>query len=121
MRSCCAVYVDVGYFLAAAATRVTGSSLRRGVQADYAALIAWLGEHAEADSGLPLLRVNWYDAGGRPGGMPDPSQDEIGRLQGTAWLPGTLALFLVVPWLVRDHPLVLDTRRCIEGPNVEHL
>jgi nucleotide sugar dehydrogenase len=23
--------------------------------------------------------------------------------------------------LVRDHPLVLDTRRCIEGPNVEHL
>ncbi|GMA40235.1 NYN domain-containing protein [Mobilicoccus caccae] len=80
MRSCCAVYVDVGYFLAAAATRVTGSSLRRGVQADYAALIAWLGEHAEADSGLPLLRVNWYDAGGRPGGMPDSSQDEIGRL-----------------------------------------
>jgi UDP-N-acetyl-D-glucosamine dehydrogenase len=23
--------------------------------------------------------------------------------------------------LVRDHPLVLDTRRCVEGPNVEHL
>jgi len=26
-------------------------------------------------------------------------------LQSTAWVPGTLALFLVVPWLVRDHPL----------------
>ena len=26
-------------------------------------------------------------------------------LQGLAWVPGTLALFLVVPWLVRDHPL----------------
>lgn len=80
MRSCCAVYVDVGYLLAAAATRVTGSSLRRGVQTDYASLISWLCEHAEADSGLPLLRVNWYDAGGRPGGMPDASQDEIGTL-----------------------------------------
>lgn len=80
MRSCCAVYVDVGYLLAAAATRVTGSSLRRGIQADYESLIAWLVEHAETDSGLPLLRVNWYDAGGRPGGMPDASQDEIGQL-----------------------------------------
>ena len=26
-------------------------------------------------------------------------------LQSTAWVPGTLALFTVVPWLVRDHPL----------------
>lgn len=74
------MYVDVGYLLAAAATRVTGSSLRRGVQTDYAALIEALQAQAEADSGLPLLRVNWYDAGGRPGGMPDLSQDEIGLL-----------------------------------------
>lgn len=80
MRSCCAVYVDVGYLLAAAATRVTGSSLRRGVQTDYAALIEALAAQAEADSGLPLLRINWYDAGGRPGGRPDLSQDEIGLL-----------------------------------------
>lgn len=80
MRSCCAVYVDVGYLLAAAATRVTGSSLRRGVQTDYAALITALAAQAEADSGLPLLRVIWYDAGGRPGGRPDLSQDEIGLL-----------------------------------------
>ncbi|WP_168583097.1 NYN domain-containing protein [Gephyromycinifex aptenodytis] len=80
MRSCCTIYVDVGYLLAAAATRVTGSSLRRGVQTDYAALIRALEAQAEADSGLPLLRVIWYDAGGRPGGMPDLSQDEIGLL-----------------------------------------
>ncbi|MFD1811977.1 sensor histidine kinase [Rhodococcus gannanensis] len=26
-------------------------------------------------------------------------------LQGTAWIPGTLALFLVVPWLIRVQPL----------------
>ncbi|MDO5629603.1 MAG: NYN domain-containing protein, partial [Mobilicoccus sp.] len=91
MRSCCAVYVDVGYLLAAAATRVTGSSLRRGVQTDYASLIAWLGGHAQEDSGLPLLRINWYDAGGRPGGMPDPSQDEIGQLPGVKLRLGRLS------------------------------
>ncbi|MEU5844217.1 histidine kinase [Rhodococcus sp. NPDC047139] len=28
----------------------------------------------------------------------------LGPLQNTAWIPGTLALFLVVPWLVRDRP-----------------
>ncbi len=26
----------------------------------------------------------------------------LGPLQNTTWIPGTLALFLVVPWLVRD-------------------
>ncbi|WP_221654443.1 sensor histidine kinase [Actinotalea ferrariae] len=29
---------------------------------------------------------------------------------GWAWIPGTFALFLVVPWLVRDHPLTLASR-----------
>lgn len=80
MRSYCAIYVDVGYLLAAAATRVTGTSLRRGVQVDHAGLIDSLIERAQQDSGLPLLRVNWYDSGGRPGGMPDFVQDEIGLL-----------------------------------------
>lgn len=80
MRSHCAIYVDVGYLLAAAATRVTGTSLRRGVQVDHPELIRGLIERAESDSGLPLLRVNWYDSGARPGGMPDFVQDEIGLL-----------------------------------------
>ena len=80
MRSYCAVHVDVGYLLASAATFVTGSSLRRGIAVDYPTLIARLVEQAETDSGLPLLRVNWYDSGARPGGMPDYQQDEIGLL-----------------------------------------
>lgn len=80
MRSYCAIYVDVGYLLAAAATRVTGTSLRRGVYVDHPALIQALMDKAEEDSGLPLLRVNWYDSGARPGGMPDFVQDEIGLL-----------------------------------------
>jgi hypothetical protein len=38
MRSHSALYVDAGYLLSSAATRVTGSSLRRGIEVDYAAL-----------------------------------------------------------------------------------
>ncbi|MVA75777.1 sensor histidine kinase [Auraticoccus sp. F435] len=34
-----------------------------------------------------------------------PVVEPVAALFGTAWVPGTLALFLVVPWLVRDHPL----------------
>ncbi|WP_204163900.1 sensor histidine kinase [Nocardioides solisilvae] len=29
----------------------------------------------------------------------------LDAVNSTAWVPGTLAIFLVVPWLVRDHPL----------------
>ena len=71
MRSHCAVYVDVGYLLASAATRVTGTSLRSGVEVDHAQLIeAMMGQAAE-NWGLPVLRVNWYDSGGGRGGTPD--------------------------------------------------
>ncbi|KGN34279.1 histidine kinase [Knoellia sinensis KCTC 19936] len=34
-----------------------------------------------------------------------PATEAVRILQSTAWVPGTLALFLVVPWLVRNHPL----------------
>jgi uncharacterized LabA/DUF88 family protein len=79
MRSRCAVYVDAGYLLASAATRVTGTSLRSGVHVLYDHLVNALIEQAEAASGLELLRVNWYDSGSR-GGLPDPFQEQIGML-----------------------------------------
>jgi uncharacterized LabA/DUF88 family protein len=79
MRSRCAVYVDAGYLLASAATRVTGTSLRSGVHVLYDHLVNALIEQAEEASGLPLLRVNWYDSGSR-GGLPDPFQEQIGML-----------------------------------------
>jgi len=34
-----------------------------------------------------------------------PWADWIQTVYGTAWVPGTISLFTVVPWLVRDHPL----------------
>lgn len=80
MRSHCALYVDAGYLLAAAATRVTGTSLRGSVVISYPDLVQRLIDQAELLSGLPLLRVNWYDSGNRPGGAPDAVQDSIGML-----------------------------------------
>src|SRR6478609_835566 len=80
MRSYCALYVDVGYLLAAAATRVTGTSLRKGIVVSYPDLVARLIADAERASGLPLLRMHWYDSGNRPGGNPDSTQEAIGML-----------------------------------------
>lgn len=82
MRSHSALYVDVGYLLASAATRVTGTSLRNGVVVDYGKLIDALIAQVEQHSGLPVLRVNWYDSGGRPGGRLTP------RKSGSECCPG---------------------------------
>ncbi len=80
MRSHSAVYVDVGYLLASSATRVTGTSLRSGVEVDHSALIEAIMAQAAESSGLPVLRVNWYDSGGGRGGTPDREQEQIGLL-----------------------------------------
>lgn len=78
MRSHSALYIDAGYLLAAAATRITGSSLRRGVRVEYAALLAALAAHVESQSGLSLLRSHWYDAA--RDGKPTWEQEQIALL-----------------------------------------
>jgi uncharacterized LabA/DUF88 family protein len=78
MRSTCSLYIDTGYLLASAATRVTGTSLRSGIHVDYSALIGSLVAAAEARSGLPVLRVHWYDSA--KNGVPDAQQERIGEL-----------------------------------------
>ncbi|WP_157635769.1 NYN domain-containing protein, partial [Nostocoides japonicum] len=80
MTSRCALYVDAGYLLASSATRVTGSSLRGSVNVDYGSLVDRLVQQAQELSGLPVLRVNWYDSGGRPGGQADHDQEVLGML-----------------------------------------
>lgn len=78
MRSTCSLYIDAGYLLASAATRVTGTSLRSGIHVDYAALIRSLVDSAQVRSGLPVLRVYWYDSARN--GIPDVQQERIGEL-----------------------------------------
>lgn len=79
MRSYCSLYVDAGYLMAAASTRVTGTSLRSATEVDIPGLVAALTEQVEADSGLPLLRVHWYDAGTRQG-APSGNQKDIATI-----------------------------------------
>jgi putative ABC transport system ATP-binding protein len=78
MRPHCALYIDAGYLFAAAATRVTGTSLRAGIAVDYERLIAALAAHAESQSGFPLLRAHWYDSS--HDGDTDAIQRAIGEL-----------------------------------------
>jgi len=72
--------VDVGYLLAAAATRVTGTWLRGGVVISYPNLVSGIIKQAERESGLPALRIHWYDSGSKPGGAPDSTKEMIGEL-----------------------------------------
>ena len=58
----CAVFVDAGYLGESAKTLLTESGSGRKVRADRAALVEALADLAVKDTGLPLLRVYWYDA-----------------------------------------------------------
>ena len=78
MRSNCALYVDAGYLLAAAATRVTGTSLRNGINVEFGPMIEALIRQAKQISGLPVLRLHWYDSA--KNGVPDRQQERIGEL-----------------------------------------
>ncbi|WP_244932107.1 sensor histidine kinase [Nocardioides sp. W7] len=65
--------------------------------------VAWLLALAGVGGGLSAFGYAYDAWAAAPGGLP-PS-DAVATLSWTGWVPGTLALFLVVPWLVRDHPL----------------
>lgn len=79
MRSYCSLYVDAGYLMSAASTRVTGTSLRSATEMDVPALLAAMTEQVERLSGLPLLRIHWYDAGTRQG-APSGNQKDIATI-----------------------------------------
>lgn len=68
----CAVLVDAGYVLAAAANVVSGDPGRPGIDVDYPGLVIALTERAAAETGLPVLRVYWYDAAPATG----PTRDQ---------------------------------------------
>ncbi|WP_354639610.1 NYN domain-containing protein [Kitasatospora camelliae] len=58
----CVVLVDAGYLLGAAASLLVGEPARSRVSVDHSVLISALRERAEAETGLPLLRIYWFDA-----------------------------------------------------------
>lgn len=78
VRSLCAVFVDAGYLLTSSATLLTGTSFRSGIHVDHEKLITGIIAEAEALSGLPTLRLHWYDSARE--GVPDFHQQRIGAL-----------------------------------------
>ena len=57
-----AIFVDAGYLFAQGSKEISGRQLRRGeTSLDHQALIRALKAFAEKISGLPLLRIYWYD------------------------------------------------------------
>lgn len=58
----CVVLVDAGYLLGAAASLLAGESSRSRIEVDHGELIRRLRERAERETGLPLLRIYWFDA-----------------------------------------------------------
>ncbi|WP_200959294.1 NYN domain-containing protein, partial [Yonghaparkia sp. Soil809] len=78
LRSHTALYIDAGYLLAAAATRLTGSSFRHSVDVDFGRLLNDLIDLVEKRTGLPILRVYWYDAA--RDGIATPAQERIALL-----------------------------------------
>jgi signal transduction histidine kinase len=75
--------------------------------------VPWLLAVAAVGGGLAAFGYAYAVWSPRPGGL-DPNST-IAMLQNTAWVPGTLALFLVVPWLVRDHPLGIEWVGLVAG------
>jgi signal transduction histidine kinase len=75
--------------------------------------VPWLLGLAAVGGGLAAFGYAYDVWSAGPGGL-DPNHT-VAMLQGTAWVPGTLALFLVVPWLVRDHPLGREWAGVVAG------
>ncbi len=56
------VFIDAGYLFAAGSILLCGEKLKRGdVELTNDACLAFLRNKAEALTGLPLLRIYWYD------------------------------------------------------------
>ncbi len=65
--------------------------------------VPWILAVTAVGGAVAAFSYAWTGLAGRRPGLPGLSW--IDPLQGITWVPGTLALFLVIPWLIRDHPL----------------
>jgi uncharacterized LabA/DUF88 family protein len=74
----CVVFVDAGYLYGSATNLLTGSHLRRTLRTDQSAMVEALRRRAEIETGLPLLRIYWYDAARNR--VPDSDQRALANL-----------------------------------------
>lgn len=74
-----AVFVDAGYLFAAGSRLIANEKLVRGeLHLDYDAVLKLLGDLAHQITGLPLLRIYWYD-GTATGPTPSNLRSRTGR------------------------------------------
>lgn len=73
------MFVDAGYLTLSTKALLVGSDSPRKIRADRPALIAAIRGLAVAETGLPLLRIYWYDAA--PNRTPYPDQRELARFE----------------------------------------
>lgn len=71
----CVVLVDAGYLLGAAASLLAGEPSRSRIIVDHTAIVAGLRDHAERETGQPLLRIYWFD--GAPDRVPQPEHRRL--------------------------------------------
>lgn len=57
----CAVLVDAGYLLGAAGTLLRGDADRGALNVDQSELVEALIAEAQQQTGMPVLRLLWYD------------------------------------------------------------
>lgn len=65
--------------------------------------VPWIIGVTAVGGGLSALGYAWLVFAQKHAAAPELTW--LTRLEDTAWVPGTLALFIVVPWLIRDHSL----------------
>lgn len=68
--------------------------------------VPWIITLTALGGALAALGYSWTVFQAQNPGL--PVLPDLQQLQNSAWVPGTLALFLVVPWLIRDHPLGVE-------------
>ncbi len=66
-------------------------------------VVGWLVSLAGIGGGLAALGGGWRSFASTHPGL--PPLEPLAAAYGLAWVPGTIGLFVLVPWFVRDHPL----------------
>lgn len=94
---------DVLFLLVDATVALVYGTVGAVILARRRHVVGWLVAFTGIGGGTSALAGGWAAyAATHPS---SPPLEALTGAYGWAWVPGTIALFTVVPWLVRDHPL----------------
>jgi signal transduction histidine kinase len=99
------------FFLVDVVVAVVYGLLARVLLARRAVAVAWWVALAAVGDGLAAFAAGY--ARFSVAGAPLPGADAVASLTSVAWVPGTVGLIVVVPWLVREGPLPAPARLAV--------